>query len=185
MTITIVLAMHGAPHIDFPPQELAEFFNLHSRFEHSSHTPRSETSGTHAHKSLERYRELDKKMRYWPRIRSNDLFYAASLDMAEAVAGELGCEVTVGFTEFCSPTLDEAHEKAIGLDPGTGIVITPMIPRGSEHTETDIPQAVDRTRQRHAGITYIYTGPSTVKISLDFFPSMYNSILSPGLLEEA
>jgi hypothetical protein len=35
MKAVIVLAMHGAPPLDFPEEELGEFFNLHSRLAHA------------------------------------------------------------------------------------------------------------------------------------------------------
>jgi len=159
MTTITILAMHGAPPLDFPPTELAEFFNLHTRFERTSQDPKYPGQDSHTRKLIDRYLELDSKMCYWPRTRGNDPFYAASMDMARSLSNELGHEVIVGFNEFCAPTLDEAFEKAASLDPVKVIVITPMMTRGGEHAEKDIPQAVELAKQRYPNITFIYAWP--------------------------
>lgn len=36
MKTVVVLAMHGMPPVDFPTEELAEFFKLHSHFSRAS-----------------------------------------------------------------------------------------------------------------------------------------------------
>jgi sirohydrochlorin cobaltochelatase len=147
----IVLAMHGAPPLDYPRDELAEFFNLHARMEHAAPEQRADIEM--------RYAELDSKIRAWPRSAENDPFFAGASALAEAVARAAGCEVILGFNEFCAPALDEALDQAAGRGAGRVVVVTPMMTRGGEHSEKEIPAAVRAAQQRHTGVAFRYAWP--------------------------
>lgn len=151
MKTTIVLAMHGTPPDDFPPRETGELFGLHMRLEHATEGERT---------ALEhRYAELDAKMRAWPRTAQNDPFYAGSQELAEHLRRVSGCEVIVGFNEFCAPSLDEALSHAAGEEAHQVIVITPMMTRGGEHSEVDIPAVVRRAQERYPETQFLYAWP--------------------------
>ena len=152
--IAIVLAMHGAPPLDFPPQEAAEFFRLHGRLEHASASERSELG--------KRYRELNKKMRDWPRTPDNDPFYAGSQELAREIQTLMGCPVMLGFNEFCAPDLDQALDDSTACGRARIIVVTAMLTRGGEHAEADIPAALARARHRHPGCDIVYAWPFDV-----------------------
>jgi sirohydrochlorin cobaltochelatase len=147
----IVLAMHGAPPLDFPKPELSEFFSLHARIGHGEGAPQAAPRL--------RYRELEDKVRAWPRTPQNDPFYAGSLDLAEHLRRASGLEVVLGFNEFCAPTLDEALERAAARAGEKIIVITPMMTRGGEHSAVDIPETIRRARDRHPEKEFIYAWP--------------------------
>jgi len=151
MASIIVLAMHGAPPNDFPRQETAEFFGLHGRMAHATGAQRQALG--------QRYNELHVKMRTWPRTAENDPFYAASLEMAEYLSQATGREVIVGFGEFCGPTLDEAFDQAVAKEAESIMVITPMMTRGGEHAERDIPATIERAKKRHPTIPMAYAWP--------------------------
>jgi sirohydrochlorin cobaltochelatase len=154
---TIVLAMHGAPPNDFPPHELAEFFGLHGRLE-----------GSHGHVPAavqQRHDELDAKMRAWPRSTENDPFFYASQELAKALAKSTGFPVEVGFNEFCAPSLAETFDQVAATGAEQVIVVTPMMTRGGEHAEQDIPAAIQQAQTRHPHIDFRYAwpfGPSQV-----------------------
>jgi len=144
-----VLAMHGAPPLDLPGDELAEFFSLHARTGHGGAGPRE----------LEpRYQELEAKVRSWPRTRNNDPFYAGSVELAGQLRRESGLEVILGFNEFCSPSLAEALDRAAG-SAAKILVISPMMTRGGEHAAVDIPEAIQAARGRHPGCEFTYVWP--------------------------
>ena len=145
----IVLAMHGVPPNDFPRSELAQFFALHARFEHAPGTGLE-----HA-----RYLELEKKVRNWPRTAHNDPYHAASLELAQELSRASGSDVLVGFNEFCAPSLDEALDQAAAPGAESVLVVTPMMTRGGEHSEADIPAAIARARERHPGCEFVYAWP--------------------------
>jgi sirohydrochlorin cobaltochelatase len=147
----IVLAMHGAPPIDFPGPELVEFMSLRAQLEHAHGEP-EKTLG-------QRHEELEAKMRAWPRTVQNDPFYAGSQELAGRLRRETGLEVVVGFNEFCDPTLDKALDQAAARSADRIIVVTPMMTRGGEHSAVEIPEAIRRGQQRHPGKRYIYAWP--------------------------
>jgi sirohydrochlorin cobaltochelatase len=150
----VVLAAHGAPPNDFPGHEIAELFSLHGRLEHAPEGQRV---------ALERrYAELDVKVRAWPRTPQNDPFWAASLDLAGHLSRAAECEVIAGFNEFCSPSLDEALDQAVARGAEQVTVVTPMMTRGGEHAEVDIPAAIRRAQERHLGVTFVYVWPFNV-----------------------
>lgn len=153
MEAILVLAMHGSPPHDFPRQELAEFFGLHGRLEHAAGPERQ---------ALERrHDELHARMRAWPRTARNDPFWAASLELAQALAEAAGLEVMVGFGEFCGPSLDEALDQAVAKSSRV-VVVTPMMTRGGEHAEQDIPEAIRRAEGRHPACSFEYAWPFQV-----------------------
>jgi sirohydrochlorin cobaltochelatase len=151
MKTGIVIAMHGMPPKDFPSSDLREFFMLHGQ--HQS-APNSLSCA-----AKQRYLRLHEAMRNWPRSPGNDPFYTAATELALLLKEELGCPIHVGFNEFCAPALDKAFESAAAQDPARILIVTPMMTRGGEHAEVDIPEAIDRARQRFPKIDFIYCWP--------------------------
>jgi sirohydrochlorin cobaltochelatase len=148
MKAVIVLAMHGAPPLDFPGPELAEFMSLHANLREKDDKA-----------SRLRHSELETKMRTWPRTIQNDPFYSGSQELAGRLRRQTGLEVILGFNEFCAPGLDEALDLAAGRDPEKIVVATPMMTRGGEHSAIEIPAAIRRAQQRHPGKKFIYAWP--------------------------
>jgi sirohydrochlorin cobaltochelatase len=151
MKSIVVLAMHGAPPNDFPKQRLGEFFGLHGRLEFA-HGPELEAM-------QRRYHELEAQVRTWPRTPANDPFHAASLELADRLSEAVGCQVVVGFGEFCAPSLDQALDEAVTRGAESITVVTPMMTRGGEHSEVDIPAAIGRAQRRHPAALIRYVWP--------------------------
>ncbi|RPI54420.1 MAG: hypothetical protein EHM56_06275 [Chloroflexi bacterium] len=157
METIIVLAMHGAPARDFPPADLAELMSLHGRLA----GPRA--AGGEERAALEaRHAALDARARAWPRTAGNDPFWAASLELGEHLSRATGHPVIVGFNEFCAPSLDDALDQAVAQGAGQVKVVTPMMTRGGEHAELDIPAALEAAQERHPGVSFLYTWPFPV-----------------------
>jgi len=151
MKTVVVLAMHGAPPRDFPRQDMAEFFALHSQLERAGGEERAAVERRHA--------ELEAKMRAWPRSAENDPFYAASQELGQHLSQAVGFPVIVGFNEFCAPSLDDALDEAAAEGAEKVVVITPMMTRGGEHSQVDIPDAIRAAQERHPAITMLYAWP--------------------------
>jgi sirohydrochlorin cobaltochelatase len=151
---TYVLAMHGAPPRDFPPPELSEFFQLHAMAEVGRAALPQPVK--------DRMEELGVRMRAWPRTPTNDPFHAASYELAAAIQRESGRLVEVGFNEFCDPDVEAAVERAIAGGAARVIVLTPMLTRGGDHAESDIPRTLERVRQRHLNVAVDYAWPFPV-----------------------
>ena len=169
MKAVIVLVMHGAPPNDFPEREMAELFSLDARVGGVAGVKRVE---------LERRRlELDAKMRAWPRTAQNDPFYAGSQELAAHLSEATGCEVIVGFNEFCAPSLNEALSHAIARGAEKIIVVTPMMTRGGEHAEVGIPAAVKTAQAQHPEIPIIYAWPFRVSEVASFLATQIAGLL--------
>jgi sirohydrochlorin cobaltochelatase len=169
MKTHIILAMHGSPPNDFPKNELKEFFRLHSHMDHIHVEGQNDNEN--------RYNELDIKMRNWPRTKENDPFYAGAIDMAQHLKKVTAYELSVGFNEFCAPTLDEAVDEAIVNGAEKIIVITPMMTRGGEHSELDIPQALERSKEKYPTIEIVYAWPFDISEVAGFLASQINRFI--------
>ncbi len=167
--VVIVLAMHGAPPLDFPREEMTEFMSLHARIGHAH--------GPDAGALRERYKELEAKMRAWPRTGQNDPFYAGSQDLAKHLRQESGLEVLMGFNEFCAPALGDALEQAAGREAEKIIVVTPMMTRGGEHSAIEIPEAIRRAQQKFPAQTILYAWPFPMEDIARFLSSQITRFL--------
>lgn len=148
----IVLAMHGAPPMDFPQRELAEFMGLHARVELAD--PAGVPAALRA-----RAEELERRVRDWPRTASNDPFWAASQELGRELQAVTGSPVLVGFNEFCAPDLEATFDVAARERPHRVVVVTPMLTRGGAHADTDIPAAIARAQAAHPDIRFVYAWP--------------------------
>jgi sirohydrochlorin cobaltochelatase len=151
MSDVIVLAVHGNLANDFPRQELGEYFGLRALLQAGSADDRARLE--------QRCQVLDARLRAWPRTPANDPFWAASLALGEHLSHVAGSRVVVGFTEFCDPTIDAALDQAVGLGATRVLVVTPMLTRGGDHAERDIPTAIRRARERYQGLPIVYAWP--------------------------
>jgi len=165
----IVLAMHGAPPLDFPEGERLEFWGLHSQLEHKR--------GPDMGAQKLRYEQLEARMRAWPRTGQNDPFYAGSQELARHLRQESGLEVVVGFNEFCAPKLDEALARAAARGAGKIVVLTPMMTRGGEHSAVDIPEAIRRAQKKFPAQKIVYAWPFPTEDIARFLASQITRFL--------
>ena len=140
----IVLAMHGTPPNDFPKDDAAHFFRLHSQL----HSGKATEALKHRHD------ELEDKMRTWPRTAQNDPFFVASHNLGSQLTKVTGYDVIVGFNEFCAPSLDNAFEQAVEKGASNIIVMTAMMVGGGKHSEVDIPAAIKRAQNKYPRIMF-------------------------------
>jgi sirohydrochlorin cobaltochelatase len=106
-----------------------------------------------------RHDELEIKIRTWKRTSQNDPFWAASKSLAARLSAKTGNEVIVGFNEFCGPSVEEALDEAVSNGAIDVIVITPMMTPGGEHSEEDIPDAIDDAKEKHPHVRFRYAWP--------------------------
>ena len=147
MKTIVVLAMHGLPPSDFPKNQFAEYTNLRPRFRQGDIKSNSKLGERHA--------ALEKRIRYWPRTRLNDPFYAASQDIAEQLSVDTRCPVILGFAEFCAPALDEAFDEAVSKGAEQIIVVTPEMSNEGAYPDLDVNQAINRVKKRHPRVRVI------------------------------
>jgi sirohydrochlorin cobaltochelatase len=168
MAASIVLAVHGSPPLDYPRAALMELMGLHARLQRAGDPERSALQA--------RYELLDARIRQWPRNEQNDPFRAGSLAISQELERVSGQRVFLGFNEFCAPTVEEALEAA--LQAGSPVVVlTPMLTRGGEHAEADIPAAISRARARHPGADIRYAWPFDPETVARFLQGQLQSCL--------
>jgi len=177
--------MHGTPPSDFPRDEMAEFFggghdhdhdghSGHEGHDHNGHAAQTADPGQEDIRRQQRRKrkaELAAKMRAWPRTPANDPFHAGSFELADYLARASGHEVVVGFNEFCDPTIEVAVEQAVALGADKIVVITPMMTRGGEHSESDIPGAVRRAQTLYPHVQMVYAWPFEITAVAQFLAS--------------
>lgn len=156
----IILAMHGVPANDIPEREVMELFQLHGQL----HRAPSQAQ----QKLREQHDALDAKIRHWPRNEKNDPYWAASYALAGALEAKIDGRVIVGFNEFCAPTIVEAFDEAVALKPNRIVVVTPMMTAGGEHSEKDIPAAIERAKKKNPDIEIIYAWPFEIEAIAEF-----------------
>lgn len=161
MNRVIVLAMHGVPPTDFPQNEVAELFRLDAQLGHRCQ------GVSEALKN--RYRELDEKVCSWPRTEENDPYYMWSKRLAASLKKATGSSVLVGFNEFCAPSLEQAIGEALTYNTDEVVVVSTMMTRGGEHSEKDIPLAIQRIRNRYPKSKIVYAWPFEVDEVARFF----------------
>lgn len=160
MKTVIVLAMHGALPGDFPRHELDAFFSLRAQFKRATPEERSHLE--------EQLRALERRIRTWPRTAANDPFYAASQSIAAELSRLTGQEVVIAFNEFCAPDVEEGLDLAVRRGGQRVVVLTPMLTRGGDHAEKEIPAAIERARQRHPEVAFVYAWPFSDKVIAEF-----------------
>ena len=146
----IVLVVHGMPPKDFPENDRMEFSRLHSQHRRP---------GAMTPEQKKRHDELDARMRVWPRSEANDPFHAASYRIAAELKKSGGREVLVAFNEFCAPSVPEVLDQAARQGRGDVMVVTPMLTRGGNHAEHEIPEEIEAARKRNPGTVYTYAWP--------------------------
>ncbi len=156
----ILLAMHGMPPRDFPRQDMAEWGRLHSAL--------GQMSGEERERAAKRYEDLERKLRSWPRTEQNDPFHKASHELAQKLEGRTGFKVVTAFSDFCGPTLDEGFDLSAQEKAERVVVITPMMTRGGNHSESDIPKAIEKAKKRFPQMAIHYVWPYADSTIVEF-----------------
>ncbi len=151
--IGVVLIGHGAPATDCPMQWVGELMGLEWR-----------SQGASSPEIHKRIAELDAKIRDWPRHAGNDPYKAG----LEAVAAQLksllaGAFFSIGYNEFCRPSIGEAVEEVIQKGATRVMVIPSMLTPGGIHSEKDIPRELEKLRGKHPAVSIEYVWPFDTK----------------------
>jgi sirohydrochlorin cobaltochelatase len=105
-------------------------------------------------------RELDNKIRQWPRTPETDPYQSGLEAVATQLRANLG-EVlfAVAYNEFCAPTLEESVEELIKKGATHITVTTTMFTPGGAHSEVEIPEILEQLRKQYPDIVLRYAWP--------------------------
>ena len=108
----------------------------------------------------EEERELDTRIRQWPRTPETDPYQSGLEAVAAQLRANLG-EVlfVVAYNEFCAPTLEESVENLIKKGATHITVATTMFTPGGSHSEIEIPEILDHLRPQYPGVELRYAWP--------------------------
>ncbi len=148
MPRAVVLVGHGGVPRDCPHELVRRLKQLEAQ-RRAAGTPMSDEE-----------RELDQKIRRWPRTPKNDPYKVG----LEALAAQLRPllkrdKLAVAFNEFCAPTLEEAAEELIKEGIWDITVISSMFTAGGSHAEIEIPETVAKLQRSHPNATIRYAWP--------------------------
>ena len=134
----IVLVGHGGIPADCPRELVTNLKRLEAQRRESGGPPTAEE------------RELDRRIRLWPRTAETDP-YKAGLESLAAHVRPLLTEslFAVAYNEFCAPTLEEAVADLIAAGARDITVVSSMLTPGGAHSEVEIPQTLQRLREQH------------------------------------
>ena len=103
-------------------------------------------------------RDLDARIRHWPRTPATDPYKAGVDAIAEALRSRVG-HVVVAFNEYCAPSLEQAVGE-LAQDGTTHItIVTTMLTPGGVHSEVEIPETVRALQNQHANVVIRYAWP--------------------------
>ena len=108
----------------------------------------------------EEERELDTRIRQWPRTPETDPYQTGLEAVAAQLRANLG-EVlfAVAYNEFCAPTLEESVEDLIKKGATYITVATTMFTPGGSHSEVEIPEILEQLRKQYPDIVLRYAWP--------------------------
>ena len=108
----------------------------------------------------EEERELDIRIRRWPRTPETDPYQSGLEAVAAQLRANLG-EVlfAVAYNEFCAPTLEESVEELIKKGATHITVTTTMFTPGGAHSEVEIPEILEQLRKQYPDIVLRYAWP--------------------------
>lgn len=147
----IVLVGHGAPPSDVPRELVSRLKALEGR---------RRSTGT---SMTNEERELDAKLRNWPRTPETDPYTAGVEALAGAIRAAVpGVEVVVAYNELCAPSLEEAVVGIHARGYRQIDVVPTMLTKGGVHSEVEIPETLEELRARFPDATLHYAWPFDV-----------------------
>ena len=148
-----VLVGHGGIPKDCPRDLVMKLKRLESERRASGGPPTAEE------------REVDRRIRTWPRTAETDP-YQAGLELLAEHLGPLlnGSLFALAYNEFCAPTLEEAVQDLVERGARDITVISSMFTPGGSHSELEIPEALADLRTRYPDVAIRYAWPFDLKM---------------------
>lgn len=105
-------------------------------------------------------RELDGRIRRWPRTPETDPYQAGLEAVAARLRTDLGDLLfAVAYNEFCAPALEESVEALIKKGATHITVATTMFTPGGSHSEIEVPEILEQLRKQHPTVVLRYAWP--------------------------
>jgi sirohydrochlorin cobaltochelatase len=149
----IVLVGHGTPAQDFPSEKVRRLMQLDRQIHAAGGEEKAPAD------LVQQYRTLEQECRKHPRTAENDPYDAAVKVIAQELRQMTGYPVFVAHNEFCGLDVPEAIDKAVSEGAKRVIVLSMMFTPGGGHSEHDIPEKIEKARQKHPKVEVVYAWP--------------------------
>lgn len=150
----VILVGHGGVPSDCPPQLVSEFKRLEAK------GPSPELT------------EADRKLRQWPRTPKTDPYKAGLEQIGKTLSSAMpDRKVVLAYNEFCTPSLEDAFEACIREGAEEVAVISTMFTRGGVHSETEIPEILERLAKACPNVRLRYVWPFSLDAVAGFLAS--------------
>jgi len=149
----VILVGHGGLPKDCPREIIQQFKQLERERKTSGKPASSEE------------RDLESRIREWPRTPENDPYKAGLEQLAERLEPLLaGAPLVLAYNEFCAPTVEDAVAD-LAVRGVTHITVVPtMLTPGGSHSEIEIPEILDDLRTRHPALEIRYAWPTDLDL---------------------
>ena len=142
----VILVGHGAAAAD-TPRPLVQRLKALEGQRRAQHAPMTDEE-----------RDLDAKVRAWPRTPETDPYLAGVERLAERLRARVGTVYTA-FNEFCAPTVEAAFAEAVGKGAREVVLVPTMMTPGGVHSEVEIPEIVALLRAAYPDVKVRYAWP--------------------------
>ena len=147
----VILVGHGAPPRDAPPAWVSRVKALEGQ------RRRAKTPMTNEE------RELDGKLRNWPRTPHNDPYAFGVEELARALRPMVSPrQLLIAYNEFCQPSIEDAVASAAKQGATDVVVVPTMLTPGGVHSEVEIPEELEALRARFPSLRLRYAWPFDV-----------------------
>ena len=167
----VILIGHGGLPSDIPSEIVENFMRLHKvRIKTGSKITKEEI-------------ELDRAIRLWKRTPENDPYKAGLESLASEMENYLdGFHIKTAYNEFCHPDIEDAVEELVKDNYSKFILVTTMITRGGSHSESEIPEEVEKLRLQHPTIEIQYAWPFCMNNFAEFLGKHVESFKTENIL---
>ncbi len=149
----VILVGHGGLPEDCP-REIVQQFKQLERERKASGKP-----------ATSQERELDKRIREWPRTPETDPYQAGLEALARRLEPLLdGAALTLAYNEFCAPALEDAVAQLAERGVTRIIVVPTMLTPGGSHSEIEIPEILKNLRVRYPSLEIRYAWPTNLDL---------------------
>ncbi len=149
----VILVGHGGLPKDCPREIIQQFKQLERE---------RKTSGKPV---TAQERDLEKRIREWPRTAENDPYKAGLEQLAERLEPLLeGADLVLAYNEFCAPTVEDAVADLAMRKVSHITVVPTMLTPGGSHSEIEIPEILDDLRVRHPSLEIRYAWPTDLDL---------------------